>query len=187
MKKLLITALVAASTTSTFAIDYMQINGKKITMNDTRSTLIQKLGKPESGTSSNSRWNIENLNIYAEYNKNALADFSVWAVNNKPSGNYININGKNIYLGKDTIKTATTKLKYGCFGFNILSFKPYYSLTPRATEYKPYNITLTSIGEDGIVKDFDDQKGIKALANIPVSGFKFSITDPDMSQGCNYG
>ncbi len=46
MKKLIIAALFTASTSSAFAIDHMLINGKKVTMDDTRSTLTQKLVNP---------------------------------------------------------------------------------------------------------------------------------------------
>ena len=43
MNKHIITILIATFTTSVFAADHMLINGKKVSMNDTRSTLIQKL------------------------------------------------------------------------------------------------------------------------------------------------
>ena len=118
MKKHIITILIATFTTSLFAADHMLINGKKVTMNDTRSTLIQKFGQPESGTAQFSNWTIGNLSLYANYQKQGLAQFSVNQLSTSPSKHLINIDGKTVYLGKDTIKTATSKFTHACFNFD---------------------------------------------------------------------
>lgn len=113
MNKHIFALLLTTFTTSLFAADHMLINGKKVTMNDTRSTLIQKFGQPESGTAQFSNWTIGNLSLYANYQKQGLAQFSVNQLSTSPSKHLINIDGKTVYLGKDTIKNSVV-FQYVC-------------------------------------------------------------------------
>lgn len=147
MKKHIITILIATFTTSLFAADHMLINGKKVTMNDTRSTLIQKFGQPESGTAQFSNWTIGNLSLYANYQKQGLAQFSVNQLSTSPSKHLINIDGKTVYLGKDTIKTATSKFTHACFNFDEGRQASTYTMTPKTAVKNKLNIVLETTGE----------------------------------------
>ena len=152
MKKHIITILIATFTTSLFAADHMLINGKKVTMNDTRSTLIQKFGQPESGTAQFSNWTIGNLSLYANYQKQGLAQFSVNQLSTSPSKHLINIDGKTVYLGKDTIKTATSKFTHACFNFDEGRQGSTYTMTPKTAVKNKLNIVLETTGDAYDVK-----------------------------------
>ena len=175
MNKHIITILIATFTTSLFAADHMLINGKKVSMNDTRSTLIQKFGQPESGTTQFSNWTIGNLSLYANYQKQGLAQFSVNQLSTSPSKHLINIDGKTVYLGKDTIKTATSKFKHACFNFDEGRQGSTYTMVPKTTVKNKLNITLETTG---------DAYDIKTISNMPINGFSFSQDAVASNQGC---
>ena len=156
MKKHIITILIATFTTSLFAADHMLINGKKVTMNDTRSTLIQKFGQPESGTAQFSNWTIGNLSLYANYQKQGLAQFSVNQLSTSPSKHLINIDGKTVYLGKDTIKTATSKFTHACFNFDEGRQGSTYTMTPKTAVKNKLNIVLETTGDAYDVKSISN-------------------------------
>lgn len=178
MKKLISAVLLTACTTTAFAIDHMNITGKKVTMQDNRSTLIQKFGKPESGTNQFSNWTLGNLSIYANYNQHGLVKFSVNQLNTKPSNNFINIDGKIIYLGKDTIKSSTAKLKHGCFNFDEGRQGSTYSMIPKTAVKNKHNIVLETVA---------DAYEIKTISNMPINGFIFTQESIESNKGCNYG
>lgn len=175
MNKHIITILITTFTTSVFAADHMLINGKKVSMNDTRSTLIQKFGQPESGTAQFSNWTIGNLSLYANYQKQGLAQFSVNQLSTSPSKHLINIDGKTVYLGKDTIKTATSKFKHACFNFDEGRQGSTYTMTPKTTVKNKLNIVLETTG---------DAYDIKTISNMPINGFSFSQDAVASNQGC---
>lgn len=175
MNKHIIAILLATCTSSTFAIDQMLINGKKVTMMDTRNTLIQKFGQPESGTNQFSNWTYGNFSLYANYNQRGLVKFSVDQVNTKPSQALIQIDGQVIYLGKDTIKSATTKLKHGCYNFYEGRQGSTYTMTHTSTMNKRHYVVLET--GSGV---FD----VKSISNEPINGFIFSIEKPESNQGC---
>ena len=59
MKKIVIAALFTACTTSVFAEHaVVSFAGKKVTVEDTRASLIKKLGKPQYGDNSYSQWTV---------------------------------------------------------------------------------------------------------------------------------
>ena len=175
MKKHIITILIATFTTSLFAADHMLINGKKVTMNDTRSTLIQKFGQPESGTAQFSNWTIGNLSLYANYQKQGLAQFSVNQLSTSPSNHLINIDGKTVYLGKDTIKTATSKFKHACFNFDEGRQGSTYTMTPKTAVKNKLNIVLETTG---------DAYDVKSISNLPINGFSFTQDAVASNSGC---
>lgn len=175
MKQQIMAVLLAACTTSAFAIDHMLINGKNVTVSDTRSTLIQKFGKPESGTAQFSNWTVGNLSLYANYNQQGLVQFSVNQLNTKPSNNYINVDGKAIYLGKDTIKTATAKLKHGCFNFDEGRQGSTYTMAPKTAVKNKLNIVLETTA---------DAYDVKTISNLPINGFSFTQESPESNRGC---
>ena len=175
MKKHIITILIATFTTSLFAADHMLINGKKVTMNDTRSTLIQKFGQPESGTAQFSNWTIGNLSLYANYQKQGLAQFSVNQLSISPSKHLINIDGKTVYLGKDTIKTATSKFKHACFNFDEGRQGSTYTMTPKTAVKNKLNIVLETTG---------DAYDVKSISNLPINGFSFTQDAVASNSGC---
>ncbi|VXA83140.1 conserved exported hypothetical protein [Acinetobacter sp. 8I-beige] len=175
MKKHIITILIATFTTSLFAADHMLINGKKVTMNDTRSTLIQKFGQPESGTAQFSNWTIGNLSLYANYQKQGLAQFSVNQLSTSPSKHLINIDGKTVYLGKDTIKTATSKFTHACFNFDEGRQASTYTMTPKTAVKNKLNIVLETTGEA-----YD----VKSISNLPINGFSFTQDAVASNSGC---
>lgn len=175
MKKHIITILIATFTTSLFAADHMLINGKKVTMNDTRSTLIQKFGQPESGTAQFSNWTIGNLSLYANYQKQGLAQFSVNQLSTSPSKHLINIDGKTVYLGKDTIKTATSKFTHACFNFDEGRQGSTYTMTPKTVVKNKLNIVLETTG---------DAYDVKSISNLPINGFSFTQDAVASNSGC---
>jgi hypothetical protein len=175
MKQHLIAVLLATFTTSVFAVDQMVINGKKVTMSDTRSTLIQKFGKPESGTPQFSNWTVGNLSLYANYNQQGLVQFSVNQLNTKPSNNYLNVDGKAIYLGKDSIRTATGKFKHACFNFDEGRQGSTYTMAPKTTVKNKLNISLKTTG---------DAYDVKTISNMPINGFSFTQESPESNRGC---
>jgi len=175
MKKHIITILIATFTTSLFAADHMLINGKKVTMNDTRSTLIQKFGQPESGTAQFSNWTIGNLSLYANYQKQGLAQFSVNQLSTSPSKHLINIDGKTVYLGKDTIKTATSKFTHACFNFDEGRQGSTYTMTPKTAVKNKLNIVLETTG---------DAYDVKSISNLPINGFSFTQDAVASNSGC---
>ena len=175
MKKHIITILIATFTTSLFAADHMLINGKKVTMNDTRSTLIQKFGQPESGTAQFSNWTIGNLSLYANYQKQGLAQFSVNQLSTSPSKHLINIDGKTVYLGKDTIKTATSKFTHACFNFDEGRQASTYTMTPKTAVKNKLNIVLETTG---------DAYDVKSISNLPINGFSFTQDAVASNSGC---
>lgn len=175
MKKHIIAILITTCTTSSFALDQMIINGKKVTMNDTRSTLIQKFGQPESGTTQFSNWTYGNFSLYANYNQRGLVKFSANQMNNKPSKASLQIDDKVIHLGKDTIKSATTKLKHGCYNFDEGRQGSTYSMTPTPTVNKRHYVVLET-GSDA----FD----VKTISNEPINGLIFTLEKPESNQGC---
>ena len=113
MKKLIIAALFTASTSSAFAIDHMLINGKKVTMDDTRSTLTQKLGKPSSNGKGYNEWKFGSTQVYAAYGQYGLQKLSVMTTGNTSSLVAV-VNDKQIQLKKDTFNNVKSKLKRGC-------------------------------------------------------------------------
>ncbi|OOW08321.1 hypothetical protein MF4642_14255 [Acinetobacter sp. MF4642] len=175
MNKHIITILIATFTTSVFAADHMLINGKKVSMNDTRSTLIQKFGQPESGTAQFSNWTIGNLSLYANYQKQGLAQFSVNQLSISPSKHLINIDGKTVYLGKDTIKTATSKFKHACFNFDKGRQGSTYTMTPKTAVKNKLNIVLETTG---------DAYDVKSISNLPINGFSFTQDAVASNSGC---
>lgn len=175
MNKHIITILIATFTTSLFAADHMLINGKKVTMNDTRSTLIQKFGQPESGTAQFSNWTIGNLSLYANYQKQGLAQFSVNQLSTSPSKHLINIDGKTVYLGKDTIKTATSKFTHACFNFDEGRQASTYTMTPKTAVKNKLNIVLETTG---------DAYDVKSISNLPINGFSFTQDAVASNSGC---
>ncbi|MDH0656771.1 hypothetical protein N5D11_11695 [Acinetobacter johnsonii] len=144
-------------------------------MNDTRSTLIQKFGQPESGTTQFSNWTISNLSLYANYQKQGLAQFSVNQLSTSPSKHLINIDGKTVYLGKDTIKTATSKFKHACFNFDEGRQGSTYTMTPKTAVKNKLNIVLETTG---------DAYDVKAISNLPINGFSFTQDAVASNSGC---
>ncbi|MDH1533214.1 hypothetical protein N5I15_12750 [Acinetobacter johnsonii] len=175
MNKHIIAILLTTFTTSVFSADHMLINGKKVTMNDTRSTLIQKFGQPESGTAQFSNWTIGNLSLYANYQKQGLAQFSVNQLSTSPSKHLINIDGKAVYLGKDTIKTATSKFKHACFNFDEGRQGSTYTMTPKTAVKNKLNIVLETTG---------DAYDVKSISNLPINGFSFTQDAVASNSGC---
>lgn len=175
MNKHIIAILLATFTTSVFAADHMIINGKTVTMNDSRSTLIQKFGKPESGTAQFSNWTVGNLSIYANYSPKGLTQFSVNQLNNAPSKHVINIEGKTITLGKDTIRTATGKFKHACFNFDEGRQGSTYTMTPKTAVKNKLNILLETTA---------DAYDVKTISSMPINGFSFTQDAAASNQGC---
>ena len=65
LSKTILLASLFVITTSAFA-DHAVVSfaGKKVTVEDTRASLIKKLGKPESGGTNYGTWTINGLSIF---------------------------------------------------------------------------------------------------------------------------
>ncbi|MDN5476613.1 hypothetical protein [Acinetobacter guillouiae] len=178
MKKIMIATLLLTSTFAVASEPIITYAGKQITPRDTRSTLIAKLGKPTNGDSSYSYWEKPNYSISASYGKTGLSEFGLSQMNNKPSTTSIKVRGKNITIGKDTLKTAENKLGKGCFDLVDTQFNQAYTF-----------YIISGVKEDLYIK-FDAEyvkKSKNASMNRPVFSIKWNYEHTFPSQGCNYG
>ena len=167
-EKLIITALLTASTSSAFAIDHMLINGKKITMEDTRSTLTQKLGKPSSNGKGYNEWKLGSTQVYAAYNQYGLQKLSAITTGNTSSLVAV-VNDKRIQLKKDTFNNVKAKLKRGCTDIQELRYADQYTFSTRIGAEGEYNAVFEAEGKTD-----------------PVYSITFTYEDGEYNQGCNY-
>ena len=167
-EKLIITALLTASTSSAFAIDHMLINGKKITMEDTRSTLTQKLGKPSSNGKGYNEWKLGSTQVYAAYGQYGLQKLSAMTTGNASSLVAV-VNDKRIQLRKDTFNNVTSKLKRGCTDIQELRYADQYTFSTRIGAEGEYNAVFEAEGKTD-----------------PIYSITFTYEDAEYNQGCNY-
>ena len=86
--------------------DFAMVAGKKITITDTRKTLIQKFGKPKTDSDLYSNWEFpNNISITANYDHGALANLGASSLNSNITTNYVQVSGEKIYLNKDIVKS----------------------------------------------------------------------------------
>lgn len=177
MKKLMITPLLAISTFATAGMPSLTFEGKKITVEDTRASLIKKLGKPTSGDVSYSHWEKPNYSISASYDQYGLQNFGISQLRTTPTTNIIQVNGAKIYLGKDSLKSAVAKLKKGCFDLLDTKFNSNYSFIVRDGAEGEINVGLTA--------EYVNNSKTASL-NKPIHGIVLSYDELDTSEGCNY-
>lgn len=179
MKKLIITSLLtSAFSASTLAgMPSFTFEGKKITVEDTRASLIKKLGKPTNGNSTYSNWDKANYSISAEYDQYGLKRFSIDQLHTTPTTNIIQVNGTKFYLGKDSLKSAVSKLKQGCFDILDTKFNSNYSFIVRDGAEGEINV--------GLKAEYVNQSKAASL-NKPIYGIVFSYDELDANEGCNY-
>ena len=177
MKKLMITPLLAISTFATAGMPSRTFEGKKITVEDTRASLIKKLGKPTSGDVSYSHWEKPNYSISASYDQYGLQNFGISQLRTTPTTNIIQVNGAKIYLGKDSLKSAVAKLKKGCFDLLDTKFNSNYSFIVHDGAEGEINVGLTA--------EYVNNSKTASL-NKPIHGIVFSYDELDESEGCNY-
>ncbi len=181
MKKIIIAVLLTACTTSAFAEpdDFAMVAGKKVTISDTRKSLIQKFGKPKLDTATYySSWEIPNdVSINATYHSGILENFEVTRIGTKAINNYIKVGGKTIYLYKDTINNALAKVKHACFELSDGSQVSNYTMQVAShNSGNWYQTALTVI----------DAGNIKALRNSKISSFNFGYGVSPLQENCNY-
>lgn len=173
----MITPLLAISTFATAGMPSLTFEGKKITVEDTRASLIKKLGKPTSGDVSYSHWEKPNYSISASYDQYGLQNFGISQLRTTPTTNIIQVNGAKIYLGKDSLKSAVAKLKKGCFDLLDTKFNSNYSFIVRDGAEGEINVGLTA--------EYVNNSKTASL-NKPIHGIVFSYDELDESEGCNY-
>lgn len=174
MKKMMIAALVLP----VFAhagLPSVTFEGKKITVEDTRATLIKKLGKPADGTKDYSHWQKSNYAISASYDQYGLRTFEINQLRPAPGNNAIVVNGKTFYLGKDSLKTAVGKLRQGCFDVMDAKFSSTYSFIVRDGAEGEINV--------GLKTEYVNNSKTASL-NQPIQGVVFSYDELDASEGC---
>ena len=174
MKKLIITALLTAFSTVAFA-DHaiVTINGKKITVEDTQSSLINKLGKPISGSEKYSNWVINKLYIYAEYSPYGLNELNIIKLNTETVT--VNLDGKTITLGKDSIRSAASKVKHGCYNLDEGEAGSVYSYITRAGAEGEYEVAFDTES---------DASDLKIITNQPITGLRIGYDGFDANKGC---
>ena len=179
MKKLIITSLLTSvfSASALAGMPSLTFEGKKITVEDTRASLIKKLGKPTDGNNTYSYWNKSNYSISASYDQYGLKHFSIDQLRTTPSVNIIQVNGTKFYLGKDSLKSAVAKLKQGCFNLLNTKFNSDYSFIVRDGAEGEINVELKA--------EYVNQNKSASL-NKPIYGVVFSYDELDSSDGCNY-
>ena len=174
MKKLIITALLTAFSTVTFA-DHaiVTINGKKITVQDTQSSLINKLGKPISGSEKYSNWVINKLYIYAEYSPYGLNELNIIKLNTETVT--VNLDGKTITLGKDSIRSAASKVKHGCYNLDEGEVGSVYSYIIRSGAEGEYDVAFDTES---------DATDLKTITNQPITGLRIGYEGFNANKGC---
>lgn len=174
MRKLIITALLTLSPAMVFA-DHaiVTINGKKITVEDTQSSLIKKLGKPTSGSKAYNNWMVNGLSIYASYSPYGLNEFSAIKLEKTPVT--VNVDGKVIILGKDSIRSTSAKIKPGCFNIVESSKASTYSYITRAGVEGEYDVSFDTTSDDF---------NLKTKAAQPVDSVRISYEGFDANKGC---
>lgn len=158
--------------------DFAMVAGKKITIADTRKTLIKKFGKPKADSDSYSNWEFQNnISITANYEDDALANLGVNSLNPSITSNYVLVGGEKIYLNKDTINTALSKVKNACFENMTSRGESIYEMFSDA-QYGGdwYKTQFTTLGKGNI----------KALRNIKISSFNFGYSVESSQKNCNY-
>jgi hypothetical protein len=159
MKKIVIATLFTACTTSVFAEHaVVSFAGKKVTVEDTRASLIKKLGKPQYGDNSYSQWTVNGLSIYANYNQYGVNNFSVSQL--KPTPVTVNVDGKVITLGKDSLRSTAAKIKSGCYDYTDGKQGSSYSYAVLSGAEGEYQV-IFNITDD----DFDLKTKVKRPIN----------------------
>lgn len=177
MKKLIITSLLTSLfTTSAFAgLPSITFEGKKITVEDTRASLIKKLGKPTDGNNTYSHWEKSNYSISASYSQYGLKNFSIDQLRTTPTANLIVVGDTKLYLGQDSLKSAVAKLKHGCFDLVDTKFDSTYSFIVRDGAEGEINV--------GLKAEYVNNSKAASL-NKPIYGVVFSYDELDASEGC---
>lgn len=179
MKKLLITSFLALlfSASTIAGMPSITFEGKKITLEDTRASLIKKLGKPKSGNNTYSYWAKPNYSISATYSNYGLESFSVDQMRTTPTTNFIQVHDTKFYLGKTTLKSVVTQLKHGCFDLLDTRFNSNYSFIVRDGAEGEINV--------GLKTEYTNNSKSASL-NKPIHGIALSYDELDTSEGCNY-
>lgn len=179
MKKLIITSLsTSLFAASAFAgMPSITFEGKKITVEDTRSSLIKKLGKPTNGNSTYSYWKKSNYSISASYEQYGLRYFSIDQLRAAPTANIIQVNETKFRLGKDSLKSVVAKLKQGCFNLDDTRSNSTYSFIVRDGAEGEINV--------GLKAEYVNNNKATFL-NQPIYGVVFSYDELHASEGCNY-
>ena len=178
MKKIIVTTLLAISTFATAGEPIITFAGKQITPQDTRATLIAKLGKPESGDASYSYWSKPNYSISASYGQQGVSKFGLSQLNNNPSTTSIKTRGITITIGKDTMKTTIHKFKEGCSDILDTQYNHMYTFRVMDGRYHNLNVQMSS----EYVK-----KSKAASMNRPIFSVGWDEEYSTPSEGCNYG
>ena len=179
MKKIIIAALLTACTTTAFAEpdDFAMINGKKVTINDTKKSLIQKLGKPTKDDSGYTTWTIpQNSLISVNWDGSTIANLGVTSVNPKITNNCINTAGKTLCLNKDTVNTAVAKVTRGCFDKMTIEGETTYDMFISShNEGNWYQSKISTTGKGGIA----------TVRNLKIDSFNFGSA-VQQTDNCNY-
>ena len=173
MKKLIIAALLSVSTMAFADHAIVSINGKKITVEDTQSSLIKKLGKPSSGSKVYSNWMVNGLSIYAGYSPYGLNELNIVKLN---TGSVtVNLDGKTITLGKDSIRSAASKVKPGCYNLDEGKAGSIYSYITRSGAEGEYDVAFDTES---------DTSNLKTITNQPITGLRIGYDGFDANKGC---
>lgn len=174
MKKIVIAVILIACATPAFA-DHAVVSfaGKKVTVEDTRASLIKKLGKPEYGDNKSSQWTINGLSIYANYSPYGLNEFNITQLKSTPV--VVSVDGKTITLGKDSIRSAVSKIKSGCYNLDEGKQGSTYSYIIHAGAEGEYQVAFETT---------DDDFNLKSKIKNPINGVRFSYTNIDANKGC---
>lgn len=172
MKKFIIAALLAITTTSAFAEDYFLINGKKIGLHESKKSMITKLGKPTSAKNNWISWETNNISVItAEFDQFGLSKLST-------SKGAVVVNGKTISIGKDTPNNIKLKLDHYCSQFDNGTQQRMSMQSTRVGAEGEISIIFYAIG-DGSTAD-------KKLLSTPIDTIELNYQDPLYEPKCNY-
>ena len=174
LSKTILLASLFVITTSAFANHaVVSFAGKKVTVEDTRASLIKKFGKPSYGDNKYSQWTINGLSIYAGYSPYGLNEFNI--TQDKSTPVTVNVDGKVITLGKDSIRSTASKIKSGCYNYDEGRQGSTYSYITHAGAEGEYQVAFDTT---------DDDFNLKTKTNRPVNGLRISYEGFETNKGC---
>lgn len=146
MKHLIIASILALTATVTSAsLPTIVFENKKYTLNDTFQSLNKKLGKPSDLGQHDVEWDKPNYIITAHFDEDiGLSELNITQKSKTPTTNYILVNGKTFYLGKDTLNKVASTLDYGCFNSLPMVKNDQYHFTTASGAEGEINVSMGS-------------------------------------------
>ena len=165
MKHFIITSILTLTATIASAgLPTIVFENKKYTLNDTFQSLNKKLGKPSDLGRHHAEWDKPNYIITARFDDQiGLSEFNITQKSKTPTTNYILVEGKTFYLGKDTLNKVASTLDYGCFNSLPMVKNDQYHFTTASGAEGEMNVSMGSTHSKSQPRDTALSKPITVL------------------------